>query len=185
MPTLSLPVTGVRSSFLEAMKELRLDGRGSPSDNTMLGRDLREWTGRWESAEGFSTFVSYLLAQSEDATPRPAGWVPDTTWWWVDGPAFLGRIALRHRLTEYLRTVGGHIGYDVRPSARRRGHATAMLAAVLPHAYARGIDPALVTCDVDNIASRRVIESNGGVLENVLQGKLRFWVPTGVSVKDR
>ena len=58
-----------------------------------------------------------------------------------------------------------------------------MLAAVLPHAYARGIDPALVTCDVDNIASRRVIELNGGALD--AQGKLRFWVPTGGSVEDR
>ncbi len=61
MPTLSLPVTGVRSSFLAAMEELRAEGRGSPSENTMVGRDLREWTGHWESAEGFSTFVSYLL----------------------------------------------------------------------------------------------------------------------------
>ena len=95
------------------------------------------------------------------------------------GPEFLGRIALRHRLNEYLRTLGGHIGYDVRPSARRRGHATAMLAAAVPRAHAMGIDPVLVTCDVDNVASRRVIEANGGVLENELQGKLRFWVPTG------
>ena len=54
-----------------------------------------------------------------------------------------------------------------------------MLAAALPRAHAMGIDPVLVTCDVDNVASRRVIEANGGVLENELQGKLRFWVPTG------
>jgi predicted acetyltransferase len=58
--------------------------------------------------------------------------VPCTTLWWVDGPAHLGRIAIRHRLTPWLREVAGHIGYDVRPSARRRGHATAMLAAALP-----------------------------------------------------
>jgi predicted acetyltransferase len=75
--------------------------------------------------------------------------------------------------------MGGHIGYLVRPSARRQGHATAMLAAVLPHARAPGIDSALVTCDVDNVASRKVIMANGGVLEDELDGKLRFWVPTG------
>ena len=54
-----------------------------------------------------------------------------------------------------------------------------MLHDVLPHANLLGIDPALVTCDVDNVASRRVIEANGGILEDERRGKLRFWVPTG------
>jgi predicted acetyltransferase len=74
--------------------------------------------------------------------------------------------------------VGGHIGYDVRASARRRGHATAMLAGGLAVAAGLGIDPALITCDVDNVGSRRVIETNGGVLEDERDGKLRFWTPT-------
>ncbi len=74
--------------------------------------------------------------------------------------------------------MGGHIGYDVRPSARRRGHATAMLAAVLARVQAMDVDPVLVTCDLDNVASRRVIESNGGVVEDEVEGRLRFWAPT-------
>lgn len=53
-----------------------------------------------------------------------------------------------------------------------------MLAHGLPVAAALGIDPALVTCDVDNVGSRRVIETNGGVLDDERRGKLRFWVPT-------
>ena len=107
--------------------------------------------------------------------------MPCTTLWWVDGSAYLGRIAIRHRLTPALREVGGHIGYDVRRSARRQGHATAMLAAALPVAAALGIDPALVTCDDTNVASRKVIEANGGVLEDERAGVLRFWVPTRLS----
>ena len=75
--------------------------------------------------------------------------------------------------------MGGHIGYDVRPSARRRGHATEMLRQTLADRSRMGIDPALITCDVDNIGSRTVIERNGGVLEDERAGKLRFWVPTG------
>jgi predicted acetyltransferase len=89
----------------------------------------------------------------------------------------LGRIAIRHRLTPQLREVGGHIGYDVRPSARRCGRATAMLRAALPVARTLGIESALVTCDVDNVASRTVIERNGGMLEDQRGDKLRFWVP--------
>ncbi len=93
-------------------------------------------------------------------------------------PGYLGRIALRHQLTDRLRETGGHIGYDVRPTARRQGHATAMLRAVLPLTHGMGINPVLVTCDVDNLASRRVIQANGGVLEDERYGKLRFWVST-------
>jgi predicted acetyltransferase len=76
-----------------------------------------------------------------------------------------------------LHELGGHIGYDVRPSARRRGHATAMLAAALPVAGALGIDPVLTTCDEDNAGSRKVIEANHGALEDKRGVKLRFWVP--------
>jgi predicted acetyltransferase len=52
--------------------------------------------------------------------------------------------------------------YDVRPSARRRGHATAMPAPALPVARGLGIDRVLVTCDVSNTGSRKVVEANGG-----------------------
>ena len=75
--------------------------------------------------------------------------------------------------------MGGHIGYDVRPSARRRGHATSMLAAALPVARGLGIGQALLTCLNDNIGSRKAIEANGGVLDNERDGMLRFWIPTG------
>ena len=179
MAELSLPTVLVADSFRAAMREFAAEGRGGPDDDSMVGAEIRQWQSRWDSPDGFAAFAAALRAQSDEATPRPAGWVPSTTWWWIDGPAYLGRIAVRHRLTDRLREVGGHIGYDVRPTARRQGHATAMLRATLPHAHALGIDPALVTCDVDNVASRKVIQANGGVLADERGGKLRFWVPTG------
>lgn len=86
---------------------------------------------------------------------------------------------LVHRLNDLLLDVGGHIGYDVRPSARRRGHATAMLRGALPWANGLGIDRVLVTCDDDNVGSIRVIEAAGGELEDVREAKRRYWVPTG------
>ena len=180
MPELSAPTVAVARSFLSAMGEFGAEGRGGPDDDSMIGREISQWQGRWDTPEGFAAFVAALRAQSAQEAPRPAGWVPCTTWWWVDGQDYLGRIALRHRLNDRLREHGGHIGYDVRPTARRRGHATAMLRAVLPRANVMGIDPALVTCAVTNVASRRVIEANGGVLEDEHLGKLRFWVPTKV-----
>lgn len=125
----------------------------------------------------FGAFVDGLLAKADPTAPRPEGRVPETTLWYVRGDEFLGRVAIRHALTPQLRRLGGHIGYDVAPGFRRQGHATRMLAVTLPVARRLGIDPALITCDAGNIASRRVIEANGGILFDRGE-KLRFWVPT-------
>lgn len=178
MPTLLPPTPGVHFSFLAAMAEFQAEGRGGADDETMIGHEIRAYANRWASPDVFAEYVAALRAQALEETPRPAHFVPSTTLWWVDGDAYLGRVAIRHRLTDRLLELGGHIGYDVRSSARRRGHATAMLRAALPVARALGIDQALVTCDVDNVGSRAVIERNGGVLEDERSGKLRFWVPT-------
>ncbi len=161
------------------MDEFGAEGRGGPDDHSVIGHYVRDRPGAWASDESFSVFTAEIRAQSFEETPRPAGFVPSTELWWTDGKAFLGRVGIRHRLTPNLRETGGHIGYDVRPSARRRGHATAMLRQALIVAQGLGIERALITCDVDNVASRAVIERNGGVLEDERSGKLRFWVSTG------
>jgi predicted acetyltransferase len=104
--------------------------------------------------------------------------VHSSTYWWAEGAEYLGSIRIRHALTPQLLEAGGHIGYDVAPRARRRGHGTAMLRAALPIAAWIGLDQVLITCETDNVGSRRVIEANGGVLEDERSGRLRFWVPT-------
>ena len=174
MPTLVAPDVSLKDSFLEAMAEFAAEGRAG--DGSGIGNDLERWTGRWESETGFAAYVAEKLAESESVT-KP-DWVLCTSLWWVDESGYIGRMSIRHELNDWLREVGGHIGYDVRPSRRREGHATAMLAAALPIAHDLGVDPALLTCDDDNVASRRVIERNGGVLEDARNGKLRYWVPT-------
>jgi predicted acetyltransferase len=178
MPDLVSPDPRVRVSFATAMDEFLGEGRGAADDHSIIGHYLRDRQDGWADDESFAAFCEETRAQRLEETPRPAGYVPSTELWWVDGDEFLGRIGIRHRLTPALLEMGGHIGYDVRPSARRRGHATAMLREALTVARELGIERALVTCDVDNIGSRTVIERNGGVLEDERAGKLRFWVPT-------
>ncbi|WP_067481498.1 GNAT family N-acetyltransferase [Actinomadura hibisca] len=178
MPELTPPTATVQESFLLAMKEFQAEGRGR-DESSMLCREIRRYGPAWDTPEGFARYVRDLRADALEETPRPEGRVPATSLWWVDGPEYLGRLAIRHRLTPWLLDVGGHIGYDVRPSARRRGHASAMLRASLPTVHALGIDPVLVTCDHDNVGSRKTIENCGGVLEDRRGEKLRFWVPTG------
>lgn len=158
------------------MAEFAAEGRGGPADDTMIGGDLRDRAEYWASPAGFEAYVAAVHAEAH--TPARPGWVRCTTLWYVDGDQYLGRLAVRHELTEHLLAVGGHIGYDVRPTARRRGHATAMLAGGLVVARDLGIEQALVTCDDDNVGSRTVIERAGGVLEDQRGDKLRYWVPT-------
>ena len=177
LPELISPDARLRQSFAAALREFEAEGRGNDDDHSIIGRYLREGAVDLRE-EAFAEFVDAVRAERLEETPRPDGYVPDTELWWVEGDEFLGRIGIRHRLTPMLLEMGGHIGYDVRPSAGRRGHATEMLRQALGVAHRMGIDPALITCDVDNVGSRAVIEGNGGVLEDERGGKLRFWVPT-------
>jgi predicted acetyltransferase len=177
MPRLVPPTVSVHSSFLAAMAEFRAEGRGGPDDATVIGHDHQTYDHTWHTEAGFAAYVADLLAQPREDAPRPEGWVPSTTLWLIENDEYLGRIQLRHRLTDYLLRAGGHIGYDVRSTARRRGHATRMLQGILPLAQNLGIDPVLVICESDNVGSRRVIENRGGVIEDERDGRLRFWVP--------
>jgi len=113
----------------------------------------------------FPGFVRKIRNNSEGKDLVP-GFVPETMYVLVSGQTVLGGIHLRHGLTESLRDLGGHIGYAVRPSHRRKGHGTEMLRLVLDRARQRGLRRVLVTCNSDNIASARVIESNGGQLDS-------------------
>jgi len=106
------------------------------------------------------------------------GRVRDSIRYLAEGDELLSRVSIRHELTDYLLQAGGHIGYIVRPSRRRQGYAKRTLAQSLDIAAEFGIKEALVTCDDDNVGSARTIEANGGVMEDIRDGKRRYWVPT-------
>jgi len=129
--------------------------------------------------ETFAAWVATKSSEERADTPVPDGWVHSTARWVLDGDEVVGSVHLRHELTDHLLEEGGHIGYSVRPSARRRGIASRALAMALEECRARGIDPVLLTCDDANVASARVIEANGGVLEDVRAGTRRYWVALG------
>ena len=145
------------------------------------------------AAEGFELILGLdeapswadLLASLErerTGQDLPPGRVPATFLVAVVDGRIVGRLSVRHRLNAYLATVGGHLGYAVRPAFRRRGYATAMLRAGLRVAADQGVERALVTCDDDNVGSAAVIERCGGELQDVVDvdgsPKRRYWVPT-------
>ena len=98
----------------------------------------------------------------------------------VEGRRYLGVVSVRHRLTRSLRVFGGHIGYAIRPSERRKGYGRRILKLVLPKARKLGLKRVLVTCSPRNLASRKVIEGNGGVFAGRVKSKqgvrLTYWI---------
>ncbi len=187
MITLTRPDARLRRSYLSAHDEFVSIGEGQrdgdgvwveePDDGGFEGVAFTR--AELETPEGFERFAARRRDQAREDAPRPTGHVPCSFFWVVDDEdptTYLGSLSVRHRLTPFLLEVGGHIGYSVRPSARRRGVATTALRLALPEAAALGIDPVLVTCDDDNLGSAAVIETNGGVLEDVRDGKRRYWI---------
>ena len=129
----------------------------------------------------FAVFVKNLKDESLGINMKP-GRVPQTTYWIIDKDGFAGRISVRHELNEDLLKLGGNIGYIVKLSKRRKGYATKALKLVLPKVRELGLKKVLLTCNNTNIASKKVIESAGGILENEVIGKegepnkLRYWI---------
>ena len=92
----------------------------------------------------------------------------------------IGRTSIRHELNDFLFNFGGHIGYGVRPNFRRQGFATEILRQSLGYIHRIGITEVLITCHDNNLGSIKVIESQGGTLENVVNFKddlmRRYWI---------
>ncbi|WP_415784852.1 GNAT family N-acetyltransferase [Deinococcus saxicola] len=155
MPELVKPSSHYKQSFIQAVREAQASGSG-------LGDTLK-----WDVAEMEADFNSVLAAlrRYEPGNDLPDGFVHSESLWLVEGDEYLGRASLRHTLNKHLREFGGHIGYEVRPSARRQGYGTTMLRLTLERARELGLERVLITCDAVNLGSRRVIEGNGGVLE--------------------
>jgi predicted acetyltransferase len=108
--------------------------------------------------------------------------VPFSLHWLCEGDAFIGEASIRHQLNAHLLQEGGHIGYGIRPSCRGQGYGKRILALALAECRRLGLERVLVTCLDANIASAKIIEANGGRLENVIQapsgnGPLRrYWI---------
>ncbi|MFC9660129.1 GNAT family N-acetyltransferase [Nocardia sp. NPDC127606] len=132
-----------------------------------------------DSVGGFELWVARLSAASVEGRDGRCSYR-----WIVEGGRVLGGIALRHGDGDLVRRLG-HIGYGIRPSARRRGLATWALGEIIAEARAAGMDRVLVVCAAENLGSVKTIERCGGVLGSVQDTELgparRYWVTVGES----
>ncbi|MFB9675493.1 GNAT family N-acetyltransferase [Streptosporangium vulgare] len=171
MPELIVPTAHLHSAWLEAHHEW---GPGLHEDGFGLGT-----SDEVDSPDGFAVWAARLAEESEPAKPTEGGRMSCMYRWIVEGDRVHGGIALRYGLDDYVRQFG-HIGYGIRPSSRRRGLATWALGRMLDEARALGLDRILIVCEVDNLASAKMIEHNGGALEGIRDTEhgpaRRYWI---------
>jgi len=122
------------------------------------------------SLDKAATYEEWLqrVRDSEDERTVQQGHVPSSTYLAIRkvDQKIVGMLSIRHWLTEALEFEGGHIGYSIRVSERRKGYATEMLQQALSICTEMGITKALLTSRTDNTGSASVIKANGGVLDS-------------------
>ncbi|MFJ8015197.1 GNAT family N-acetyltransferase [Streptomyces sp. NPDC096339] len=179
MPQLIAPTTDLHSAWLEAHHEW---GTGPHEDGFGLGP-----SDDVDSPEGFAAWVARLSTDGSD--PKGAENGQGCVYRWiVENDRIHGGIALRYGLNDLVLEFG-HIGYGIRPSSRRRGLATWALGRILDEGRALGLDRVLLVCAVDNLASVRTIEGNGGVFEGIRDTEYgparRYWIEIGARENQR
>lgn len=118
-----------------------------------LNRYLEDYEGWLEKLECYRSIEpneelvpseSYLLVREEDNK-------------------VVGMINLRLVLNESLKKFGGHIGYGIRPSERRKGYNKVNLYLILKRCCELGLEEVLLDCSINNPGSYKTMESLGGV----------------------
>lgn len=138
--------------------------------------DLQDFT-------DFQAWYDQVQASSQRETVK-AGWVPASQYICLQRghQEVLGMLQFRHELNNYLKEIGGHIGYSVHPDYRNQGIAQTMLKEALKICYHQGMAKVLVTCHASNKASQKVIEACGGVRDessfdpNSGEEVYRYWI---------
>lgn len=161
------PALGHKDALLAAVREFHAAGEYE-IDAEQLGAQFEDLIRR--------------LAQAKDPAAAAPGELPYEDFWLMEGEEWIGKLTLRTTINEHYLHAGGHIGYEIRPSKRRCGYGTALLRLGLEKARERGLSRVLLTCDETNLGSRKIIERNGGNLENMVEvkgqtvRKMRYWI---------
>ncbi len=148
------------------------------------GIDRFEGIRDFEKLEKLS-FIDWIeeLEKKKNEKNLPKTYSPQTLYLAInDNNEIVGAIGIRWKQVPILMSYGGLIGYSIRPTQRGKGYASEMLKMALDKFKNTNIENILITCKDFNLASKKVIEKNGGVYENTYNNSddgfkyLRYWI---------
>ena len=158
--TLEIPSHALLPGYVAALE------RGWSPDNTRPEAGREELARIGKDADAFLASLVDREAKGGPITLPDGSRMPRLPGYrlWISDGEFCGSIGLRWQpgTTELPPHVLGHIGYAVVPWKRNRGYAKAALGLMLANARREGLAEVVVTTDVDNVASQRVIAAHGG-----------------------
>lgn len=164
LPVLVSPALIHRSAFLLLYEDCAIGG-------------MEEWCEDHRLAlTDFDAFLTRLKQEAAGIGVDPE-WSPTSHFWLQLGDDLVGTLRVRHALTPAVAARAGHLGYDVAPSHRRRGLGSEIARLGLIETQKLGIRDVLAICEETNLASRKIIESHGGVIDRIHRGEVRYWIP--------
>ncbi|MGC4017804.1 MAG: GNAT family N-acetyltransferase [Muricomes sp.] len=146
---------------------------------------LKHKVKEYEFLDADKSDIFEIIRNTRDGVDLPESYVSATYLWLVDQGEFIGEVSIRHKLTESLLRFGGNIGYGIRYSRWRQGYGTILLQQAIKYSFeVIGLDRVLITCSDSNAGSYRVIEKNGGILQDKIVNKInnmdrltrRYWI---------
>ena len=127
-------------------------------------RNDKHYFNKYKKAlENFQDYLNDLHNYSE-GIDLPQGEAITSTFWLIDKKDVVGVLRIRHQEIE----CAGHIGYDISPDYRNRGYGFQILKLALEKAKKIGIEELILTCNIDNVASKKIIEKNNGKLYGII-----------------
>jgi predicted acetyltransferase len=178
-PRLVLPDHAYATSYIEALKEGHYRGIQPKKTAKQIEAIEKDLDKHFEEVNKQGGAVRTPTGEVLDR-------VPYNLFWLVEGAQFIGEAIVTYRTNDFILSQAGQVGYGIRPSMKRKGYGNLILKLSLEKLKERGVKRALVTCNEHNIASMKIIEANGGVLENKVpsvfhEGSLmrRYWIELG------
>ena len=152
---LKFPTINEKEKWIEYIKEFRADDPNAKPLNCTEDTNYEEWLKK--------------ILDEHNGINLQEGRVPSSVYFLMVDDKIVGNCSIRHNIdNDFLSLYGGHIGYGVRPTERRKGYATIMLSLVLEKCNDLGLKDVLITCKESNIGSAKTIENNCGVLKEVI-----------------
>lgn len=145
------------------------------------GEELSWYTFAWKAGMPYSEMLQILAREAAGINLAP-GRVQHTMLYCFLEEKIIGRVSVRHELNDNLRKRGGHLGYSVAPRFRQQGFAGEMVRGALAYCRQLGLQSILVTCGDNKTPSWKLIERNGGKLENLIWDEedketiRRYWI---------